>query len=358
MSRCLNGEASAADENELELLMQADESVRQQYNTMRALWRSTAPDTFQDNIHTREEVNVARILQLARVEEAVAAPVVPAKRIWLTPQRVAVMVAAASVLLIAAYWQLVYRSGDRRVQVIVAQNGSRMQSKLPDGSTVWLNAGSSISYPVNFTGSQREVELKGEGYFDVAKNAGKPFIVHTAGIDIKVLGTAFNVKAYDTDKEVETTLISGMVQISRSGKGQQATPIVLHPDEKLVIPRKKVMATAQKSAAVAPVTEEDLQLADSKIMHINTQLPSAELAETAWMHNRLVFKGESFGELAPKLERWYDIAIEFTAPSLQALRFNGSFENETVEQAFDALATAVPFRFQIQGHKVLVMADK
>lgn len=361
MSRSLNGEASAADEQELAQLLQQDASLQQQYLTMTALWRSTTPE-----IQEQKEVNVSRILQLARVQEAVAdggaVPMVP-RRLF-TLRRMAVAAAAVVAGIVGLFLYRTYTPAAREtVQLIVAQNGSRTQSKLPDGSTVWLNAGSSLSYEADFEGAVRAVKLTGEAYFDVAPDASKPFVVNTAGIHIKVLGTAFNVKAYATDNVVETTLISGMVQVTREDRSDKHA-IYLHPDEKLVITRKQLKTVqadtgSGSSAASDSSGEEAWQLAESTITHLDSkQHTTAELAETAWMYNRLVFTGDSFGELAPRLERWYNIRIVFADDALRQLRFNGSFEKETVEQAFTALATAVPFHFAIQGHTVLISAGK
>lgn len=361
MSRSLNGEAGVADREELEQLLQSDPSLQQQYLMMRALWQSTTLEA-----DAEKEVNVSRILQLARVQEAVAdgepvAPL-PAKRFTLRRMAMAAAALAAGAVGIFLYTSY-HTTAPETVQLIVAQNGSRTQSKLPDGSTVWLNAGSSLSYEADFAGAVREVKLTGEAYFDVASDARKPFVVHTAGIHIKVLGTAFNVKAYTTDKAVETTLISGMVQVTREGHTDK-NAILLHPDEKLVITRRHsapalVAVKAGSSAVADSAAEGDWQLAESTITHLDSkQHTTAALAETAWMYNRLVFSGDSFGELAPRLERWYNIRIEFAGEELKQLHFNGSFEKETVEQAFTALATAAPFRFTVQGHTVLISAGK
>lgn len=362
MSRSLNGEAGVADKQELEQLLQADPALQQQYLTMRALWQSTTPEATD----TEKEVNVSRILQLARVQEAVAdveaAEPENVKRFTLrrmVTAAAAIAVGAAGIFLYHSY----HISAPETVQLIVAQNGSRTQSKLPDGSTVWLNAGSSLSYEADFAGAVRAVKLTGEAYFDVAPNASKPFVVHTAGIHIKVLGTAFNVKAYATDKAVETTLISGMVQVVREDRSEKDA-IYLHPDEKLVIARRQAKAARRatpsgNSAVSDSSVGEDWQLAESTITRLDSkQHTTAELAETAWMYNRLVFSGDSFGELAPRLERWYNIRIEFAGEELKQLHFNGSFEKETVEQAFTALSTAAPFQFSIQGHTVLISVGK
>ncbi|GGH56620.1 anti-sigma factor [Filimonas zeae] len=361
MSRSLNGEADIDDRQELEQLLRADPALQQQYLMMRALWQSTTPEA-----DTEKEVNVSRILQLARVQEAVAdiEPVTPVKAKRFTLRHIAIAAAAVAACVAGIFIYQAYPiSAPETVQLIVAHNGSRTQSRLPDGSTVWLNAGSSLSYEADFAGAVRAVKLTGEAYFDVAPNARKPFIVHTSGIHIKVLGTAFNVKAYATDKAVETTLISGMVQVVREDRAEK-NAIYLHPDEKLVIARRQAKAAGKGSASGGNMVSdsaagEEWQLAESIITRLDSkQHTTAELAETAWMYNRLVFSGDSFGELAPRLERWYNIRIEFAGEELKQLHFNGSFEKETVEQAFTALSTAAPFQFSIQGQRVLISAGK
>ena len=103
-------------------------------------------------------------------------------------------------------------------KTLSAENGSRTRTILPDGSTVWVNAGSHISFDNDFKGQTREVTLNGEAYFDVVKNPKQPFIVHVSGYDIRVLGTAFNVKSYPGDKTIETTLLRGLVQVTKQGE--------------------------------------------------------------------------------------------------------------------------------------------
>ena len=117
---------------------------------------------------------------------------------------------------------------------VLAQKGSRTRTILPDGSTVWLNAGSKISYKPGLSGTTREVILEGEAYFDIVKRAGRAFIVHTKEIDISVLGTAFNVKSYPNDKTIETTLIRGLVSITRNS-GKPEKPVYLRPHQKFIL---------------------------------------------------------------------------------------------------------------------------
>ncbi|MEP6595766.1 MAG: FecR family protein, partial [Ginsengibacter sp.] len=206
--------------------------------------------------------------------------------------------------------------------------------------------GSSLSYEGDFKGSTRQVYLKGEAFFDVVKLVNRPFIVHANGIDIKVLGTAFDVKSYSEDNTVEATLIRGLIQVTQQGKSNQK-PVFLHPNEKLIISlAQKNSSEKSKSEITVPVL--------FKVYHLDSTIKKENLIETSWMYDRIEFRGDSFEELAKKLERWYNIKIIFADEGAKNLSFNGSFENETVEQAFAALQAAVPFDYTIDAQEVII----
>lgn len=367
MARALNGEASLEEKKELGQLLLNDPTLQQQYEHLRHLWEMPA-GAETETPEAAEQQQVARILQLARVQEVMAAGEEQEPQQERRHSRRWIWLAAGAVCLLALVLALVWLTRQpasspsmvvhkEPMQVITAQNGSRMQLKLPDGSTVWLNAGSSISYARDFEGAARAVKLEGEAYFDVAKNPRKPFIVQVAGIDIKVLGTAFDVKAYASDKTIETTLIHGLVQVSRQGDSGMH-PVLLHPNEKLVLHKQAATNPAGKlfsdNTAAIPQHDSIAAPTDVNIMHLSGNPGPDGLIETAWLYNRLAFRGDSFETLAQKMERWYNIDVEFSDEQVKKLSFNGSFEKETVEQAFIALQAAVPFRFTLDGHRVVV----
>ena len=241
-------------------------------------------------------------------------------------------------------------------ETISSQRGSRTRTLLPDGSTVWLNAGSKLHYVNNFEGKTREVRLEGEGYFDIVKNPAKPFIVHTSNINIRVLGTAFNVKSYPGDKTVETTLFRGIVEVSRQDDAN-ARPVLLKPLQKISIPVDEAIISTGKTQneQYSVKTKRPLQYKVDKIDSLSSQ---DKYVETAWVYNRLEFRGDYFEELAQKLERWYNITIIFQDEKVKSLRFNGSLESETADQAFRALKTAIPFDYKIDGHDIYISSPK
>jgi ferric-dicitrate binding protein FerR (iron transport regulator) len=233
---------------------------------------------------------------------------------------------------------------------IFTGNGSRTHVVLPDGSIVWLNAGSRITYDKNFGATHREVNLTGEGFFDVARNAGMPFVIHAARIDIKVLGTRFNVKSYPSDKTTETTLIHGSIEVSI--KDRPSEKIILKPNEKLVVANDD--STLHRiSRPHAASTEESLVTIRKPTYEANT----GAIIETSWVDNKLIFQDEEFGDLARQMERWYGVSIRFEDPAQEKLRFTGSFQKETIQQALDALQLTdplSPFNYKIHENQITV----
>jgi len=181
--------------------------------------------------------------------------------------------------------------------------------------------------------------------------------VHVSGYNIKVLGTAFNVKSYTKDKTVETTLIRGLVQVTRQDKKEQQ-PIVLHPNQKLIVDKFAANVATNLPDNNNTMLTSQADPEDFKITKLNTSIQENERIETAWVYNRLQFRGDSFKDLADKLERWYNVKITFDDERIQQLNFTGSFEQETIEQVFVALKTANDFNYRIEGKEIHVYSLK
>ncbi len=233
-------------------------------------------------------------------------------------------------------------------QVIAAGFGKRIQAMLPDGSTVWINSGSSIKYSGYAKNGNREATLNGEAYFDVKHDAKHPFIVHAGRLNVVVLGTAFNVKAYSTDGFVETTLIRGKVEILNNAK--PGAGIVLYPNQKVRVDDianivKKVVLVSKNpvrdslSSASAKKTEE-------------VALPDESIDETAWVSNKLTFKREDFSELAVQLERWYGVTIVFDNDKYLSKQFTGTFKNQDINEVMLALKLTQPFHYTINNNQI------
>ena len=352
IARSLSGEASLQEEETLQDILHQDISLQQQYDLLKRMW--VTENNSEHTIDDHEKENISLILYLATSGSELA-PVKQNRRKKVFIYRAGIAAAAAAV--IYAGWIFTHRTNsiptqnNAQTQTLVAENGSRTKTILPDGSSVWLNAGSHISYEKNFAGTTREVKLDGEAYFDVVKDPKHPFIVHVADYDIKVLGTAFNVKSYATDKTVETTLLRGLVQVTQHNAKKQV-PIYLHPNEKLIVQKFAANEEIKLPDIKQPVTKKEYT-----IKPIDSTIKEADRMETAWVYNRLEFNGDNFEELAAKLERWYNVSIIFDDNEVKNLHLHGSFENESIDEALAALKIATPFNYAIRGREIHIQNE-
>ncbi|MHB8208839.1 FecR family protein [Mucilaginibacter sp.] len=230
-------------------------------------------------------------------------------------------------------------------QILAAQYGKRIHAVLPDGSSVWLNSGSSIKYANNLiVNGKRDVLLTGEGYFDIKHDAKHPFIVHAGKLNIVVLGTAFDVKAYTGDKYIETTLIRGKVEILNDSK----------PDSKIVLyPNEKVSITNQNEVKEVKIVNT-ATVADSVSAEKNTPptLPDENIIETSWVNNSLSFRKQGFTGLAKQLERWYNVEIVFDNDTYSSKQFTGTFKNQDINEVMRALQFTQPFHYVITNNQI------
>jgi ferric-dicitrate binding protein FerR (iron transport regulator) len=233
---------------------------------------------------------------------------------------------------------------------VTTRPGSRSKVQLPDGSLVWLNADSKLSYTLNATTGYREVALTGEAYFDVAKDKDHPFLIHTSTIDIKVLGTVFNVRSYNNDRNTEADLFQGSIEVALHGN--PGKKIILQPSEKLLVHNNEMAVTGIK---VTPKKDED---ADQPIMtlgKVRYQQEDSSYLETLWIKNQLVFDNLTLEELALRLERWYAVKVTITDEKLKSQRFSGRFELENVQQVMEALKLSGDLTYTINKKEVIIM---
>ena len=360
IARVLNAEASPSEQEELNDLLSKDETLQQQYDLLVRIWKEKS-DNIKDEDNIIASDTISRIIRRAAIESDDAEMVITRRKRQRRRRNISLM-AACLVCVTVTGWFWKYNNANVSSPVIekpvketiITQNGSRTRSLLADGTTVWLNVGSKLFCENDFNGATREVRLEGEAFFDVVKQPNRPFIVHTSGIDIKVLGTAFNVKSYPEDKTVETTLYRGLVQVLRH-EDAAGKAIQLIPNQKLILSKHAANETAKLSEDRRPSVKEPESFI---ITPIDSTKKESERFETAWLYSRLEFRGNSFEELAKKLERWYNVTIVFKDAKVKELNFNGVFEKETVEQAFNYLQTAIPFNFIIQDHEIFVESSE
>jgi transmembrane sensor len=239
------------------------------------------------------------------------------------------------------------------VCVVSTPLGSKSQITLPDGTRVWLNAGTTIRYPGSFSDAQRDLYLTGEAFFKVKTDKHRPFVVHAGKLNIKALGTSFNVKAYPSENKVSTTLVEGIVKLEDIGNARKKFIYTLKPNQILTyytsepLKTEKIMEETKPTEKVMmKVTSISTPVVVSK--DINTTL------YTSWKDKRWIIDGENLDDLAVMLERRYDMKVSIASEELKSYKFSGTIENETMEQVLNYLSLTTPLKYEMQkGHVTL-----
>ncbi|MCK0144383.1 FecR domain-containing protein [Arenibacter sp. F26102] len=208
--------------------------------------------------------------------------------------------------------------------------GRQFDLVLSDGTKVKMNSGSSIRYPVNFlAGEERKVFLKGEAYFDVAKDKAHPFIVNADEMNIKVLGTQFNLSFYPEDEDISTVLVEGAVVLYKEGAD---------------------LKTNSASQLVPGQSAEWNKISNTMtIKEVDTDI------YTAWIDGYLVFKASPFYNIRTKLERHFNITIEDKSGRLENQIYTATFRDETIIEILEAFKEDTPFEFIQEGSKIIIL---
>ncbi len=371
IAKVLNHEASAAEVDDFHRFITEDAEAKDTFQRVQELWNSQ-PSHTTDHTITEESY----LLHLGRLKDKVNDfeektesfagtdedfQLYPVRRHWYQKWQ---SYAAVSILLIASVFsvhqfnQRSYASTDfqKPVNEIKVARGAKTNLQLPDGSKVWVNSDSKLTYAETFSGAVREVYLEGEAYFDVVKDPAHPFIVHTSGIDVRVLGTAFNVKAYKSESTIEATLVHGMIEVTKTGQ-PNAPKVILKPHEKLIFDKD---LTIKQSNHTSLPSSENSKTEPVNIKPVITITPLAKniadsaIIETAWVYNRLTFEEERFDNLAVKMERWFNVKISIHNDRVKSYKLTGSFENETIEEALNELKYLVSFNYKMQGREIII----
>ncbi len=247
------------------------------------------------------------------------------------------------------------------LNIINVPLGSQSHIVLPDGSEVWLNAGSKLTYLTDYGKEMRNVNLEGEGYFKVAKITEKPFIVHTVKANIKALGTEFNVKAYPDENTIETILVEGSVVVDKIGSGKsdksdKENGIILKPGQKVLIFKNLVNRKPkdETNPDIAKYKTDEITPTIKRIEKGIDLQESNPAIETSWKDPNWVIQGESVEDVFTKLGRRFNISIEMVNDDLNKYKFSGIIQNETLEQVFDLMSLTIPMAYQIEKGKAEV----
>jgi ferric-dicitrate binding protein FerR (iron transport regulator) len=316
-----------------------------------------ASDSFNKHLQRLSNHLDDNVLRYETGEQPAVEPIVANKvRKWYT--RSLVIYAVAASVIIAILIPVLNKSHVDSKQsslpfaqnLVSTRNGSKTKIQLPDGTQVWLNADSKIAYGNDFTGSYRQVSLKGEAFFDVVKDASRPFIIHTDAVDIKVLGTAFNVRSYSNEKVMETALIRGSIEVTlHQNPGKK---IILKPNEKLIVKNDSVVVPASDIKAKSNDKQIPL-LTLTQVHHVREGADSATM-ETLWTKNKLVFDGETLQQVALKLERWYGVKVTIQSNQLKNVEYSGVFDDEELPEVLYALKVSGNFNYSIKKKEVII----
>lgn len=204
--------------------------------------------------------------------------------------------------------------------------GKTFKIKLSDGTSVNMNAGSSLKYPVQFIkGHNREVVLEGEAFFDVAKDKTHPFIVKTRGVDVKVLGTKFNVSSYKEDTDINTVLVEGSVSLSDKTN------------------KKAILEPGEKGSWNNEKNEIDIDKVDTRFY-------------TEWINGEIVFRKTAFKDIVIKLERTYNVKIENKREDILDKKFNASFNKniESIDKVLETMSKIMGFTYRKEGELIKI----
>ncbi len=350
LSRKLSGEATPDEIRALEEWVRNNPQDHYLIESVQLYWHNMPAQDFfniSDNTHFERILNRAETPVIAIAEQQK-----PGKKIrqpWLKWAAAAIFIGITTIVAVVFNRQQWQKQSAEAANDIVTTRGTKSKIILPDGTKVWLNADTRLNFDKAFDGALREVYLDGEAFFDVAKNKDRPFIVHTSDIDIRVLGTAFNVKSYKEEPTIEATLIHGSIQVT---KQKECIPkIILSPNEKLVF-NKLIGKVTESPGQLTIAKETEPQYLVSKIA--GNQINDSSVVETAWIHNRLLFDGDTFKELAIKMERWFDVQIKFDNAEVANYRLRGAFEDETIGEALKALQQIANFKFTVKDKTVTI----
>lgn len=239
---------------------------------------------------------------------------------------------AAAIALLVAFAGLTYlifpelQTLNQSLRIVKSNpSGQKSTHFLPDGSKVYLNAESSISYLTDFEGSLREIELNGEAYFEVAKNAEKPFVVKSKSLSTTAIGTAFNVRAYATENRLEISLTEGKVKVESENLKEG---VYLKPGEKL--------AYSSKSRTASKV-----------------QFDQDEI--TGWKNGLIKFNDADYLEVKNRLERWFGVKIKSDKSPSSDWRYTGAFENQSLEMILEGMKLTKNFEYRMERKTVEIM---
>lgn len=277
-------------------------------------WKSAAPEIDREKLDRMHANILGRIAVLEDFSKQ-------RRRLWPTVGKVAAAVLLMLCAAVAGYRHAITAQPEQTF-VVATGPGQKNSLQLPDGTRIWLNSGSQITYPSTFNSRNRTVQLEGEAYFSVARNEKLPFIVQTNGMSVTALGTKFNIKAYANEEVVTATLVEGKI---RTDAGEESA--VITPNNQVCYNRASGAMTTRRVD--------------------NMEHPMA------WFHNKIFFNGQSLEQIAADLERIYNIQIVFADDNCRHHAYHGLVHNNSLHNLLDLISSTTPVDCRIKGDTVI-----
>lgn len=347
-ARKLTHDITLEELQELEQLLKDDPALASKLDLHQQCFNTTAEHPGHEDGHSRKAWQKQLQLMAAEFPDDFAAQPPPSPM----RKRRTMLYAALSILVLVPAgllaWYLL-QSGNRQPAVAEATTIEALDKKhemtLPDGTRAILNKNSHIHLNEGFGQTNRTLALEGEAFFDVAHDASLPMIIQAASVQVRVMGTAFNVRAYKNEKLVTASLIRGSIEVT--DKANEQMKLVLKPNDKVTIrlePLPPAGMPEQKK------TEHYYKVESLKKEELNEIVQ-----ELTPVVQKLTFESEPLEQVVEKLEKWYHVSITVQDEKLKKEKFTGEFEKEDISEALTALQITYPFHFTIQADgKILI----
>lgn len=324
VARDISGQASKKDHERVAEWKNSSQGATEEFADLEKIWKKRYFAREDIELVSQNEVNEQIWNKVFESKES--------KRFSILNSNYLIKIAAVLTIFISAVFVMVYVTNhspkiESQISSIVKEtlNGQKSTITLPDGSIVYLNSGSRISYQSNYNDSIRYIELQGQAFFDVFKDKTKPFIVRCRGLEVEALGTSFDVNSYNV-KSIQVSLVTGKVKLQIPEMPEKAS-FTLNPGEYSIVNN-----------------EYDI-----------TEKGNFDTYEVlAWKEGRLIFKDESLDEIIPKLELWYAVQIDNQTTRLSLKHFNSTFEKENLDNILHNMGLTMGFTHTIQENKVIL----
>lgn len=253
------------------------------------------------------------------------------------------------IILLAGLFYFYYQNPAKPIiytETYIAQKGEKKRIILADGTLVHLNSDSKIELGEGFNKKSRNIRLTGEAFFDVARNANRPFKVLTRWFKITVLGTSFNVKSYAAEKKSEATLVKGVIQLEDNEvKGNS---LIIKRGQKIIYtPAAKVHESNHDLPAAAVQALPKLEV-------VNLSIFDNKVVESAWVDNDMIFSNNTFLEIKPLIERWFNTEIVFNDKEVEKYSYTARFKNEDLNTVLLKLQQVKHFDFKKKGGRIII----